>query len=87
MSWEDRIAEAQGSIIAALASASVAGFIWLVRRVFTNQKQIELMQREIQMRDERRAEDREAIKTALDGIKTDIQDVRADVKTLFQRGQ
>ena len=81
MSWSERIEQAQGSITAALASATVAGFIWLVRRVFTNQKQIEMLQREIQVRDERREDDRKI----LDEIKTEMKELRTDVKVLFQR--
>lgn len=86
MSWAERLEQAQGSIMAALGSAVVAGFIWLVRRVLTNQKQNEMLRREIAMRDERRAEDRKAIEDALKDIKSDLKEVRDDVKILFRRG-
>lgn len=85
MSWSERLEEAQGSMVAAAAAAVVSGFIWLVRRILTNQKQIELLQREIEMRDERRRDDRKFIESSFDDVKSGMQDMREDIRTLFNR--
>jgi hypothetical protein len=76
MSLSERIEQAT-SHFTAWAIAAVGGFIvWLVRRVFTNQQEIELLKQNLSQRDKLRDEDREA----LHGVKEDIQEVRQDVK-------
>ena len=82
MSLSDAIEKATGSVFAWIAVTVLGGMLWVIRRVFTNQKQIEMLQREIEMRDQRREDDRKA----LDDIRSDIRDVRSDIKRLFQRG-
>ncbi len=63
----------------AYAVAAVGGFIvWLVRRIFTNQQEIELLKQSLQSRDKQREEDREA----LHEVKSDVQEVRQDVKQI-----
>ena len=63
----------------AYAIAAVGGFIvWLVRRIFTNQQEIELLKQNLAQRDVMRNEDREA----LHEVKQDIQEVRQDVKQI-----
>jgi hypothetical protein len=85
MSWSERLEEAQGSMIAAAAAAIVSGSVWLVRRILTNQKQIELLQREIAMRDERRRDDRQFIESSFDDVKSGMNEMREDIRTLFNR--
>ena len=85
MSWADRVDQAQGSIIAAGVAMLLSGLAWLVRRILTNQKQIELLQREIKMRDERRREDRVFIEKSFDDVKSDMKEMREDIRTLFNR--
>lgn len=85
MSWADRVDQAQGSMIAAGVAMLLSGMAWLVRRILTNQKQIELLQREIQMRDERRREDRVFIEKSFDDVKSDMKEMREDIRTLFNR--
>ena len=58
----------------------IAGFLWVIRRVFTNQKQIELLDHEIKARDETRDRDREDMQE----LKGDVKALRHDVMTLFQ---
>lgn len=67
--------KAQQSLIGWAVVGGAGGALWLVRRVFTNQKQIEMMQREIEVRDERREEDREMIRD----IREDVQQLRRDL--------
>lgn len=83
MSVAEAIEKATSSVFAWLAVTFLGGMLWVIRRVFTNQKQIEMLQHEIEMRDQRREDDRKA----LDDIRSDIRDVRSDIKKLFQRGR
>ena len=68
-----RMEEASASLTTFIVTSVVGGFWWLVRRILTNQKQIEMLQREIQIRDERREEDREA----LGEVRKDVREIRA----------
>lgn len=76
---EEWISWAVTSMVAALAGS----ISWLVRKVFTNAKQLELMElhhkgeiellkTELHQRDQQRQEDRELIK----GVKEDVAEVR-----------
>ena len=56
-----------------LVAAVGGGLLWVVRRVITNQKQIEMLQSEIKGREAMRARDRE-----------DLQELKRDVKHLNQ---
>jgi uncharacterized membrane protein (DUF106 family) len=60
-----------------IASASVGAIIVLVRKINTNEKQIELLKREIATREEFRKERDEEIKGQL-------KELRSDVKALMQ---
>lgn len=61
--WDDFWGAVIGVVVGAVA--------WLVRRVITNQKQIELLQAEIKHRDSLREADR-----------SDIADVKKDVREI-----
>lgn len=65
-----------GSAIAAVFS----GITWLVRRVLTNEKQIALLQKEIEDRDNRRSEDREIMRD----IQADLKEVKRDILDLYK---
>lgn len=71
MSVSERIEQFSGALTTGAAAALISFVIWIVRRVFTNQKQIEMLQREIQFRDESREEDRKL-----------LWDTREDVRIL-----
>lgn len=71
MTWWDKAEGYVYGSIAALLSAIMSGVFWLVRRVFTNQRQIELLTNEIAHRDELRAGDRE-----------DMRDVKASISRI-----
>lgn len=81
MSWSDRIEQAGTSLVMALITACGGGLLWLVRRVVTNQKQIEMLQAEIRHRDEMRKADRDAVKE----IKDDVKAMRAEIRDMFRR--
>jgi hypothetical protein len=61
MSMLERVEQFQGALSAAAATGVVTILISVVRRSFTIQKQIELLQQDIKHRDERRIADRELI--------------------------
>jgi outer membrane cobalamin receptor len=81
MTLIERIEHASGAFATAAASAALGGVIWLIRRIFTNQKQIEMLQREIEIRDLRRQEDREA----LGQVRDDVREMRQEIRDIFQR--
>lgn len=77
----ERIEQASASLVVAVFGAVGSGAVWMIRRILTNQKQIEMLQREIEARDKRRQEDREDFKE----LKTDVKEMRSDIRQLFQR--
>ncbi len=68
----DRIEAITGSALTWLVGAVLGGIGWLIRRVFTNQKQIEALERELASREKLRNEDRERIA----GIETDVRQIK-----------
>ena len=81
MTLYERIEQASAGVAVAAAAAIGSGGIWLVRRIFTNQQQIELLQREIKMRDKRRDEDREAMAD----VRQDVREMRSDIREILHR--
>ena len=67
------------AFIAAIVAAVVAAIGWIVRTVFTNQKQLEIMRHDIAHRDEQYAKVREDIREVKDDVKT-IQSLLMDKK-------
>lgn len=55
----DRFGDIVQSVSTWLITAVVGGIGWLIRRVITNQKQIEMLQDELRRREKLRDEDRE----------------------------
>jgi uncharacterized membrane protein (DUF106 family) len=76
VSVAERIEQFSGALTTGLAAALISFVIWIVRRVFTNQKQIEMLQREIQFRDKSREEDRQLIRET----REDVRDLRASLR-------
>ncbi len=68
-------------LITGAITGCAAGFAWLVRRVLTNQRQIELLQSEISHRDRLRHEDREAVKE----VRDDVKALRKDIADMIAR--
>lgn len=58
--WES-IERVGSNVTTAIVVAIGGGVMWVIRTLLTNQRQIELLQREIEHRDETRREDREAL--------------------------
>lgn len=74
MSWSEKLQEVSVSLVTTVLVALGSGVIWVVRRVVTNQKQIELLQVEIANRDALRQRDRE-----------DFAEIKRDVKSVRSR--
>ncbi|AFO91544.1 hypothetical protein [Phaeobacter inhibens] len=81
MSLFERIEQASGSIAVSGVLAVSSGGWWLVRRIFTNQKQIELMQQSLEARDKQRDEDREAMTE----LRQDVRDMRGDIQQILRK--
>lgn len=60
-------------VVVTFGGAIVSGVTWLIRRVFTNHKQIELLHREMQSRERQRNEDRERM-SRIESDVTRVQD-------------
>lgn len=70
-----------GVVIASIITAVVSAIAWAVRKILTNEKQIQLMHNEIRERDIRRQEDREI----MNEIKTDLKEVKQEVVELYKK--
>lgn len=81
MSLLQRIEDASSGIIVAAVSTLVAAIGWLVRRVLTNQTQIELLQSEIRHRDEIRQADRETVQE----VRSDVKELRKEIREIFNK--
>ncbi|MFT6772657.1 MAG: septal ring factor EnvC (AmiA/AmiB activator) [Paracoccaceae bacterium] len=82
MSWIERAEDAAVALVVAVVTSSMAAGVWVVRRVFTNEQQIAMLKREIEARDDRRTGDRKA----LDEVKTDVRELRSEIRQLFREG-
>ena len=69
------------SLVIAAILGIASGLGWVVRRVFTNQKQVELLRQSIHDRDEQRKEDREDILE----VKSDVKDLSTTVITFIAK--
>lgn len=72
MTFIERIEDLLFWIFSAIVSSVAGGTFWLIRRIFTNQKQIELLQASLQSqqisRDQQRVEDRERMSKVEAGV-------------------
>ena len=74
MNWAEVFQKVSESVFGWAFVGILGGLGWLVRMVFTNHKQIELLQHELRSREEMRERDRQ-----------DLQDVKTDVRELRDR--
>jgi len=81
MSFGERVEAGLVALGVSLVVAAVSAMGWLIRRVLTNEQQIKMLQREIEGRDALRAEDR----AALGDLRTDVREMRGEVRDLFRR--
>lgn len=78
----DRLTDIATNFTSYLLVSMAAGVLWLIRRVLTNQAQIEMMQTELRHRDELRKADR----TAMQEMRDEMREIRKDIQRLFERG-
>ena len=78
MSLIERIEQASTGLVVTGITGVASGGVWLVRRIFTNQKQIEMLQRSLEDRDRQRDEDREA----LADVRTDVREIRDEMRAI-----
>lgn len=90
-----------GKIVSGIVALMVAGISWLIRRVITNGKEIDLLKAEIASREKRRDQDqiylremkdsfdkaRQEDKGIVDNLGKDIREIRNDVKELYKNSQ
>ncbi|ABF64039.1 hypothetical protein TM1040_1306 [Ruegeria sp. TM1040] len=72
MSLIERIEQASTGLFVTAITGAASGGVWLVRRIFTNQKQIEMLQQSLEARDKQRDEDREAFSE----VRKDVREIR-----------
>ena len=78
----DRIENFVAGFWVAAAGAIVSACVWLVRTILTNQKALGELRAEIRARENARAAERQMIMD----LKTDIREIKGDVKHLYARG-
>jgi F0F1-type ATP synthase membrane subunit b/b' len=85
-------------VVGGLVALVVAGISWLIRRVVTNGKEIDLLKAEIAEREKRREEDRAYLReikesfekarqedrVITDNLGQDIREIRQDIKDIFK---
>ncbi|MBC7282586.1 hypothetical protein [Hoeflea sp.] len=81
MSLYEKIEQVGASVFGAFILSVGGGIMWVIRRILTNQKQIELLQSEIKHRDALRKEDREAVREVRDEVKA----LRTEIRDVFRR--
>lgn len=69
MTFWQRVEDASTGLITTAIVGVGTGCMWIIRRVMTNQAQIEMLQREITHRDNLRKEDREALGEVRESVK------------------
>lgn len=67
-------------VVSGIIATVFSAMAWLVRTVLTNQKQLQLLEREIKAREERREEDRQAMQE----MRNDIKELKRDILDLYK---
>ncbi|MFY0309646.1 hypothetical protein ACFMBG_07085 [Leisingera sp. D0M16] len=81
MTLHERIEQATTGLAVAAVAAVASGAVWLVRRIFTNQKQIELLQQSLEARDQLREEDR----AGWAEVRQDVREMRGEIREILHR--
>ena len=68
-------------IVAGIVATSFLAVSYIIRVVFTNQKQILMLQKEILDRDQQRKEDREVWQS----LKEDIKEIKKDILDIYKK--
>lgn len=84
MTFKELADQASQSAVGWGVAGLLAGVAWVIRRVFTNHKQIELMQQDQVNRADERRRDREEYKADLSEIKKSQHEMADDIRKLFR---
>lgn len=87
MSLKDTIEGAAQSLAGWIAVTVAGAVIWIIRRIFTNQKQIEMLQMSLSAQERDRGRDREETRAALTEIKATQHEMAEDIKQIFRSGR
>ncbi|WP_299949064.1 hypothetical protein [uncultured Ruegeria sp.] len=85
MTFKEALDHGLQSAVTWIVVGLLGGIYWLVRRVFTNQKQIESLQKSLEHRDDQRARDMNEFRSSFKRLEDSQKELREDVKNLFQR--
>lgn len=80
MNLSDALEKAGQNALGWAVVSLLGGVVWVVRRIFTNQKQIELLQQELSAREDMRMRDRDDLKE----VKGDVKELRQDIRRLVE---
>lgn len=61
MNWLQRIDDASSAVIAWAVAAGLGAFVWMLRKIFTNEAEINLLKADLERRTRQRDEDRMAL--------------------------
>lgn len=79
MTWVDRVEQVGGGLVVAAVVGIVSGFWYLLRVLFTNQKEIEMLKAVLDQNSRLRAEDRETLKTDIGEVKDRLKSIEASL--------
>ena len=85
MNWMGKIEDFVFWVMTSVSAGVAGGVAWMIRRVLTNQKQIEELRSEIAHRDRMREEDRQAVSSVraeVGEVRDDMRDTRDSVKRI-----
>ena len=67
--WWDKVDSAISTIISPVIAGLISAVVWMVRIIFTNQKRIDILEQEVRLRTDARANRDEEVKLQLAEIK------------------
>ncbi len=85
MTLREALESGAQSAVSWIVVGFLGGIGWLIRRVFTNQRQIDAMKNALSSRDAERDRDREEMRASFARIEGAQKEMRDDIKSLFQR--
>ena len=85
MTFREAVDHGLQSAVTWIVVGLLGGIGWLVRRVFTNQKQIEALQATLEHRDEQRARDMNEFRSSFKRLEESQKEMRDDIKGLSKR--
>lgn len=85
MTFREAIDHGLQSAVTWIVVGLLGGIGWLVRRVFTNQKQIEALEATLKHREEQRTRDMNEVRGSFKRLEASQKEMREDIKSLSKR--